>query len=501
MYKQFDKISRNFAQFAVVTVVLVAFSFISATAAAAKTLYVNGSTGSDATSYAANGPTNPWRTIGRAAWGSTNRSAPNGGEAARGGDTVLIAAGTYTTTGAGYRYEVAYLPANSGSAGNYITFEGQGTVVLNYSGGIGPVIGAYNRNYIRWKNFTINEANANYHPDTGPVIAVDSHHVILEQLRLTGRNAGPVVGDNYNGIRLERATDVEVRNCIISGFGRSLDSNNHTGITTYYSGRILIEHNEIANSGTGIYLKANFNQSGPPFDFGYITIRLNSIHDNVQGISFHRSPNTAAAPTLVYQNIFANHSQMAFWFKPFDSGNTDPRHAKVFNNTFINNETATAALLVLVDNSGNLVQNNIFVGAPNQFSTTWRPENDTNNPPYNSSRLQWVRNLAYGMTSYGNFNSRSYNLAGWKTATGQDVDSISSDPMFVNSAAGDYRLGASSPARTLGRAIYGVGGADGATIPAGAYITGSEIIGPGATGSVATPSAPLNLRVLPGGLF
>ena len=46
-----------------------------ATTADAKDLCVNGSTGSDATTYAANNGTSTcWQTIGRAAWGSTNRA-------------------------------------------------------------------------------------------------------------------------------------------------------------------------------------------------------------------------------------------------------------------------------------------------------------------------------------------------------------------------------------------------------------------------------------------
>jgi hypothetical protein len=62
-----------------------------------RTLYVNSATGNDAVSYLQNSEATPWRTIGRAAWGSANRSTPNQAEAARAGDTVLIASGTYSS--------------------------------------------------------------------------------------------------------------------------------------------------------------------------------------------------------------------------------------------------------------------------------------------------------------------------------------------------------------------------------------------------------------------
>ena len=67
----------------------------SGAAATGRTLYVNSATGNDATTYANNSASTPWRTIGRAAWGSTNYASPNAAQAAQAGDTVLIEAGIY----------------------------------------------------------------------------------------------------------------------------------------------------------------------------------------------------------------------------------------------------------------------------------------------------------------------------------------------------------------------------------------------------------------------
>ena len=104
----------------------------------AATLYVNGTTGNDATPYVTNSEANPWRTIGRAAWGSTNPNVPNAAEAAQTGDTVLVAAGTYSTAGTDSRFGVAYNPANSGTSGSPITFQAQGLVVLTLNHSRGP---------------------------------------------------------------------------------------------------------------------------------------------------------------------------------------------------------------------------------------------------------------------------------------------------------------------------------------------------------------------------
>src|SRR5215212_8547489 len=72
---------------------------ISVTAEAA-TKCVNVATGDDSTTYIQNnGTTSCWQTIGRAAWGSSNRNSPIPGEAVAAGDTVLIAPGIYDFSG------------------------------------------------------------------------------------------------------------------------------------------------------------------------------------------------------------------------------------------------------------------------------------------------------------------------------------------------------------------------------------------------------------------
>ncbi len=104
----------------VLTVLAVTTGFVGPLTAEAKTLYVNGATGNDSTTYASNDANNPWQTIARAAWGSTNYLSPNPGQAAQEGDTVLIAAGTYwekgfTVAEGAWRFSVSLNPANSGS--------------------------------------------------------------------------------------------------------------------------------------------------------------------------------------------------------------------------------------------------------------------------------------------------------------------------------------------------------------------------------------------------
>jgi hypothetical protein len=450
---------------------------MAACAAEAKDLYVS-PTGDDAVTYAANSATRPWRTIGRAAWGSSNRSSPNEAEAARAGDVVHIAAGTYTTVGnlsggGGGRWDVAYNPANHGTATAPIRFQCEdGPCVLTYSSGAGPMIGANIRNHIQWSGFTISEATAPSRSDTGPVIFMMADGGLIENSILVGNPNWPARGgDNYTGIRLEDTANIRIAHNTIRDFGGQLGDRNHAGIETYRSYPVIIEHNLIEHCSTGIYMKAVHTST---LAVDRVDIRLNRFVNNRWGVNAHRMPMTETKPMLIYQNVFERNREAGVWLTAFDNGATDPKWIRVFNNTFVDN---VAALFNYNDhiwqpNSGHLYVNNIIVGgeASIRMDTTDVRSNATRD------RQTYDRNLYFGAAAFGNMGESAQSFRSWQRL-GQDANSLTADPRFVG--RGDYRLAADSPARTMGRAVYGIGGADDAVIPAGAYITGDEQIGPG----------------------
>ena len=121
----------------------VALSLGCCLSAQAKTLYV-ATNGNDGVTYAANSSSNPWKTIGRAAWGSTSYASPNTSQAAQAGDTVLISAGIYWENGSspGSRFTVSLNPANSGTSASPIIFRGVGLVYVRMNSGYrGAMIG------------------------------------------------------------------------------------------------------------------------------------------------------------------------------------------------------------------------------------------------------------------------------------------------------------------------------------------------------------------------
>ena len=479
--------------------------------ATAKDLYVNNSgtpACSDATTYANNDAASPWCTVGRAAWGSTNRAAPNTSEAAQAGDHVYVTAGTYTTVGSDFKFTPAYQPANSGTEESPIVFEAVGAVITTYTSGVGPVIGAEERHWITWKGpWTVSSSTAPTTTDTGSAISWGSHGTVFDGVVLDGTGQSP--DDNYPGVRFEYSQYGVVRNSVIRSFRHNSPSNgNGVGIQVYYSGDLLFEHNDISDCGLGIALKAPFRPNeGFPWLPAQIIVRFNLIYETTSGINIHRAPAGADIPTLVYQNIVRSVTAYAFEYQ--ETAQADqPRHSKVVNNSVYG---APTCILVRTDSTtgaANVFRNNICMRASSGGNALYT---ELTSVATMSDRGRWAfdHNVWYNYGSNFAVIEANRTFAYWQGTMGQDVTSpegITSDPRYADPTNGDLRLctgagaphascAGASPALALGRAIHGIGGSDGTTIPAGAYITGDEVIGPTEGEEPPTPTDPVRWRV------
>ncbi len=448
----------------------------------AKTLYVDGATGSDATTYANNDATHKWATIGRAAWGSTNPLAPVTAQAAQAGDTVLITAGTYTSISyvpdASYdgdtKWTPAFKPVNTGTAIAPITFRGVGVVDLRMATGyLGPIIGCRNQSYITWDNFYIDEVNIHDVSDTGPVVASASSYCIFQNLEIKGKAA--TYNDNHNAIRIENADYTEVRNCKIydiegiSGFGE-----NSTAVMFYDSNYSLIENNEFYHCGTGVFIKGRHMDT----QIGTV-VRKNLIYNmGAYGVAIAGSDGAS-----VYQNILRDNNQsLDMW--GFSNGHHT--NNKFVNNTVVRATSAMGHIRPRADGEGSynffvgsVINNNIFM------STTYGNIMTDTKWGAVATNITHEHNNYYDFTAskfWYSEGAASKTFAQWKSDFGKDdlaPDSITTDPLFVNASTNDFHLQAGSPALTLGVDILDLDG-DGSTtdtVPAGAYITGSEVIG------------------------
>jgi parallel beta-helix repeat protein len=447
-----------------------------------KTLYVNGATGNDATTYVNNTAEAPWATIGRAAWGSTSYASPNTAQAAQAGDTVLVTAGTYTTAGdtSGNRWTVALNAANNGTSGSSpITFRGVGTVYIRMaSGSRGPMIGSNSKNYIVWDNFYIDDYYGGSSSDTGPVVLYNQTGSQIINCTVKGHsgsyyNGFPTFTGNYNAIRLEYAHYSTVKNCTIF---QITGGENEAGIMFYDSDYNTIENNIIYSNGSGIYVKGVRSANTQDYNI----IRKNIIYLNSVGLIL-----LGGNEGKVYQNIFRDNDVSLDMNAPSET----QQNNKIVNNVFARVTGSGSNGLIRTRGTsatgypGALIQNNIFT---------------------NTGTFAVIADVAYGSTNtnitfehnnYYNFpasklwyseGAASKSFAQWKADFGKDdlaPDSITTDPLFVDATGNDFKLQAGSPALTLGVDILDLDG-DGSTtdtIPAGAYITGNETIGIGSS--------------------
>lgn len=454
-----------------------------ALSAQAKILYVDAANGNDATSYAANSAGTPWASIGRAMWGSTSMANPNASQAAQAGDTVIVRAGVYTTSQmTATRYIPAYNPVNNGSYGNPITISAEGTVTLrsNTSGGGSPIIGAFNKSYIVWDGFYVDEPNIQTVSDTGPVVVWSSNNITIQNLTINGKTSG--WNDNHNSIRIEDSRDSVIRNNRIFGNRNAGMNANGSAIMLYTSTNITIEHNEIYNSGGGIFVKG----ANP----GPFNIRYNLIHHIDGGGILIGGVGTTVAQNgaRIYQNVIRDNAE-GITFIGYDS--VSPANIDVVNNTIHN--CSNGGIFFKPNTAGYsdiVLRNNIIAD-----STRAIQGEDISD----LRAMSFSHNMYHGNSTVSRIAYTNYSFDSWRSTFGKDTTGTSVvDPLFVNRAGDDFRLAAGSPAVNAGVDILNLSGnGTSASVNLGAYITGNEVIGPTAqVATTAPPSPPTAVEII-----
>jgi hypothetical protein len=447
--------------------------------AQAKMLYVDNSTGNDSTTYEANSSTNPWASLGRAAWGSTSISNQNSSQAARAGDTVVVRSGNYNvSSGTGERYIPVYNPANSGTSSNPIVFRAESNVVLSSNTNtVGePLIGTFDRDYIVWDGFILDERNINTKADTGPVVVWNSGNVTIQNLTVRGITSG--WNDNHNAIRLERSHDVLIRNNTLYGNRNAGGNRNGSSIMMYYTNDIIVENNDISDSGGGIFVKGE--NSGP------VTIRYNYLHNlDSEGIAIGVL-GTASAQNggRIYQNIIrdSNNGVTFIGYTGYSPANVD-----IVNNTIYN--CSNGGIFIKPSTNGYrdiVLKNNLVVG--NTVGIQGEDISDI-------SSMSFSHNLYYNNRTHSRISYTNYGFSAWQSSFNKDsVGSDDANPQFASTSENSFTLESGSPAINAGVDILNIlGRGTSSNITMGARITGNEVIGVGGTStptSIPSSAAP-----------
>jgi hypothetical protein len=466
-------------------------------------LYVDSVNGNDDNTYEqARNPLTPWRTIGRAAWGSTNRSAPDTTRCAQPGDDVIIQGGTYIdNTYVGNRQDVLYNCARSGTVLNPIRFIANGTVILGAPTANSSVIGASAREYIHWyanpslgHSFVIvadplgitvdgtsaNPLHTNTKPDTGPTGMYGSLGCRIEGANISSAFVADYL-DNYPGCRIETSVDCFIKNCTIFGFHNNTDSVNGAGVQIYNCLNCGAENNHIYDCGSGVIQK---NAPTLTFNHGGNIVRWNIIHDITGPLfegSFVSTVITAGSETPItrnytYQNIGYNAKHV--WAMPGTRGVVEDWF---YNNTFWNITKPEGVSGVRVSSSlvgGGRFWNNIIHtvnSVSGAFMLTIEAVGET---MPTAAMVSYQNNVYFNRTGSGNFFSSpdtgNLSFSDYRFAfSTQDTTSLDTDPLLIDPSGGNFRLlNATSPAWTLGRDLN-----SGAVIRAGAYINDDDVIG------------------------
>ncbi len=457
-----------------ITIILLGLGFFGfAQTSFAKDLYVNGTTGNDSTTYAANDADHPWATIGRAAWGNANRATPNSSEAAQAGDTVYVSAGTYTAPDTGTRSGIAFNPVNSGTSESArIIIQAVGTVNLTTSGTLGgPVIGAgTGKHYITWDGFAIDE-NTYASLESGEqsvVMFYNADYGIVKNCTIIGRTIN-VAGSNHAGIFFLTSAGSRAYNNKISNVKSSVDITNVSGIYAYGATNLLLDHNEIYDSNTGIFVKG--------YSCSDVTIRYNNIH-NIDRTGIRMAANSGSNTNIhVYQNLL--HDIGGIGILSWGNGALGiGTGSMAINNTMYN---VGAGFGYSVETTQVLFYNNIVHTVLMSYVYT-----ETYGELGYPTVHDWEHNLYYSATTKPMWSvegaNPNQNWAYWTGTWNQDTATpagiYGSNPLFVTNGS-DFRLQAGSPAINAGIDILDLDNDSSTTdtITIGAYITGNEIIG------------------------
>lgn len=408
--------------------------------AAGNTYYV-AKTGSDSN----NGTTlaTAWKTIQKAAATMTA------------GDTVYVKAGVYNEQ---------ITPANSGSSGNYITYQAYpgDTVVIDGTGidmGVNlnetwadGLVKIWNKSYLIFDGFEI--YNADTHGSDGVTIYAQDgsscNYITLQNLKIhkTGRSgidfvtSGPSgTGRHYNmtvynceiydtnyamdqeAISMSHVEGGEVSYCTVYEMYNN-GSYRQQGIDVKDSSEdVLVHHNEVYTCSVGIYIDSAVSA----------TVYNNIIHNTTNsgpGIMIGNETTTTGNLTYSIYNNIVYSCPMLFATNDNDTDTTWHWVLSLVNNTFYDFQVGgPGAIAITVTDatfSSSVIRNNIFCDDQTGYSI---------NLLYTE---QTPSNITIDHNSY-------YNPGGVATATRLGTNYVTTNPLMTDPTDNDFTLQSTSP--------------------------------------------------------
>jgi hypothetical protein len=239
----------------------------------------------------------------------------------------------------------------------------------------------------------------------------------------------------------------------LSNGGNNEDISYNTSYNNYAQGiymgtnvaSSIVEHNTVYQNCQGeadCYNIEGFELGNNNIYRFNLTYADNYISTDAGGIRFDGNTGTFGSGNQMYYNISLNE------WNAFNTLN-NPNGSAVYNNVAYNS-TAYGIWIHGASNSGTLVKNNIVYKAGTYL--VWNED---------AVAGTYSNNLYYdtSLTNKFNWNETTYStLAAYQTASSQEPNSVSSNPLFTNgsgsySLATDFTLQAGSPATGRGTGL------------------------------------------------
>ncbi len=419
------------------------------------------------------------------------------------GDTWIFQSGTYwvgTQSSSDYRAPILG-PANSGTAGNPITFMSQtplGAVMVGVSvvanngngldtPGVANVIGSENKQYIIWNGFKLEAFTTNGGTTPAvPQIAItdggNSNYNLGNEV-INCECVGTSIangGGNIALIRLEYQQNALIQNNYLHDISDPTGDHNVEGLWTFMTQGITVTQNTFYNNSENIFSK-----------YGSIndTYSLNLLLPiTAAGISYGNASffiqNFEGPVTnmTITQNIIIG-SLMSVLFNPAEGGG-EPNSISIYNNTMYNASTVAYAVSTSDLGATWSAWNNIIAAPSGSDYLFWEYANEVPTVLDYNDYYALGGSPVWGDQIYAT-NYTTSSLSSWQTHTGFDTHSVTTNPNFVNGS------GAFSLATDFKRSSYPTNGRGGSYAAVmGAYITGNETIGY-TTASTVPPMPPV----------
>jgi hypothetical protein len=343
----------------------------------------------------------------------------NAADAALPGDTILVHDGNY----AGFQV------SRSGTQASPIVFRANGSgAVINSNGPTGDGIRLQDVSYVTIDGFRIQGVSQRCIAARGATADSPMRSNIVRNNTCTNAGTECIYVSQFSGSLLENNV---LSNCGISGAAKSHGiylANAGSDNTTIRGNTISVA---TPAESEGIHINGDLSIGGDGIVSG-LTIENNVIHSMaVNGLSMDGVQNS-----LIRNNLFYGNGRHAVRGYRGDAA-AGPANLRFVNNTF--NATGGWAIKLSEDQGGHTFFNNILLGSSGSICV-------------GSSNLTSNNNTVTGSFSLDNESSIA-SLATWRTSTGDDANSFVavSSVLFVNAAAGNYRLSSTSPAINTGR--------------------------------------------------